>query len=125
MIRSHPSLPWHCCGTQWPANYRYCGWCGNGVITVDRVVIRVPIIGAGDMAVVANADVDAESWDLLARTVALTASSFASRAAKKAAAAALAATDSLAGVPVLAVDKGAEPQAERLTSRSTPDSTAP
>lgn len=101
MIRSHDSLPWHCCGTQWPKEYRYCGWCGRGVITVDRVLVGLPIVPSGYLAVVASADVDAETWAFLAKTVALTADAFESRAAKKAAAAALAATDTPSAPPPL------------------------
>lgn len=86
MIRSHETLSWFCCGVEWPKQYRYCPACGSSVLTVNRVLVRMPVVGSGEIAVVTNADVDAESWDMLAKTVALTAGAFESRAAKKAAA---------------------------------------
>lgn len=84
MIRSDESLVWRCCGTDWSAQYRYCGWCGAGVLTVDRVVMRFPMPNGGDIAVVASAEVDAGVWRWLAEMVDTTAINFERHEAKKA-----------------------------------------
>ncbi len=86
MLRSHERLDWFCCGKVQPASYRHCPSCGSAVMTATRVLVRLPIRKDGgfhgDIAVVANAEVNAETWRFLGELVTNTAILFEKEEAK-------------------------------------------
>lgn len=65
-------MSWRCCGVTHSPSFRHCPYCGTSVLDADRVLVRFPLIsGRGDIAVVASAEVDNDSWRFLLRSVQL------------------------------------------------------
>lgn len=77
MIRSSRSLPWSCCGVEWPPKYNHCGFCGASVFTANKRVLAAPLHGPqGSWAVVTDGELKAADWRLLVDLASITAKAF-------------------------------------------------